>query len=122
MALKESKNMGHRKNMSEIIVQSHNDGYYDPLNDEDFTKLYLSKSKSRDDEHENDAASNSLRGHFKPLKEANSQVKKGNLYSNTHRRNKSQIEGLKKKATILGGKVKRIKKKIKNQTKVYYRA
>lgn len=108
--------------MSEIIVQSHNDGYYDPLNDEDFTKLYLSKSKSRDDEHENDAASNSLRGHFKPLKEANSQVKKGNLYSNTHRRNKSQIEGLKKKATILGGKVKRIKKKIKNQTKVYYRA
>jgi uncharacterized ubiquitin-like protein YukD len=88
--------------------------------DKDFTKMYLSRSKSRDgdEDHDNDVAPNSLADHYKPMKEFISKVKKDPLISENHRRNKSQIEILKKKATVLGGKVKRIKRKIKKNDKV----
>jgi hypothetical protein len=101
--------LGHRKNMSEIIVHKHIDSY----TDKDFTKMYLSKSKSRDgdEDHDNDVAPNSLADHYKPMKEFITKAKTNTLISSNHKRNKSQIEILKKKATVLGGKVKRIKRK-----------
>lgn len=82
--------------------------------------MYLSKSKSRDgdEDYDNDVAPNFLADHYKPMKEFISKVKKDTLISENHRRNRSQIDILKKKATVLGGKVKRIKRKIKKNDKV----